>query len=86
MKLSRLSSFTPNTVAALPSRFNFFRAVLADGRRIENVEGEVGPLLSKWLPLLLKSPAKKDALQLTINLIKFQSSNTDSNVISAYVK
>lgn len=73
-------------MASCSARFNFFRAVLSDGRRMDSVEHEVGPIYSKWLPLLLKSPVKKEALKLTTNLIKFQSAYTDCKVVEVYVK
>lgn len=74
------------TLAVLHTRFNFFRAVVADGRHIDNVEMQVGPFFSKWLPQLLNSPVKKDALKVTTNLVKFHSSFTGNTVTSVYVK
>lgn len=67
-------------------RFKFFRAVLVNGRQVKYVEEEVGVLLARWLPRLLSSTVTKDALQITINLIKFHSAYVDDPIISAYVR
>lgn len=66
--------------------FDFFREVVSDGKQLEYIEELAGPFLLEWLPFVLASPQATDALNLLVNLVKFNAAYLDETVVTGYVK
>lgn len=66
--------------------FDFFREVIAYGKQLHNIEELAGPFFLKWLPIVLASPQATDALNLLVNLVKFNAAYLDEFVVTGYVK
>ncbi|KAK3852846.1 hypothetical protein Pcinc_040582 [Petrolisthes cinctipes] len=70
----------------LDTMFDFFCNVMNHGRNIEYVEDTAPPLFIDWLPRLLDSSRTMQALDVVINMIKFNSPHLDSSSLHAIAR
>nr|XP_053653234.1 tuberin-like [Cherax quadricarinatus]XP_053653235.1 tuberin-like [Cherax quadricarinatus] len=64
--------------------FDFLSGIICQGKNIEHIEERAGLLIVQWLKDLLDSPRSNDVLNVVNNLVKFNSSSLQGNVIYGF--
>lgn len=69
----------------IKQRFELLQALTNTGKNISNFEEEVGQFLLQWLTEDTRAGKSVEFLKLLVNIIKFNSSYIDEDIITGFV-
>lgn len=80
------ASHPPPAPEDAPPRFRLLHALTDSGKNISCVEEQIGPFLVDWLPQVQPPALLVDFLQLVTNVVKFNASSLDEEIVHGIVE